>query len=73
MNSTEILKYRTGYATIPVYFPNGIVNCANCTFLRERPLRGLCQCGLTDVFIDTKTLRDRPETCPVVLLDEEEQ
>ena len=71
MNYCGVLKYKTGYATIPVSFPEGAVNCANCTYLRERPLRGMCQCGLTDVYIDVKNMKNRPDFCPV-MFDEEE-
>ena len=72
MNCCGTLKYKTGYATIPVNFPEGSVNCANCTYLRERPLRGMCQCGLTDVYIDVKSMKDLPDFCPVIFNEEEE-
>lgn len=71
MIENGILRYRSGYALIPVHFPEGRVNCANCCWLRERPLRGMCQCALTDVYLDTKELRTRPDFCPVQLDDEE--
>lgn len=63
--------YAEGNLTMRVYFPNGKIDCKHCQFLRERSLRGICQCSLTHDFVDHQDLNGRLATCPITIKEEQ--
>lgn len=71
-NWNGVNYYAVGQLTMKVYFPNGKTDCKHCPHLKERHLRGLCQCSLTCNFIDYANLTTRPPTCPITFKEENE-
>jgi hypothetical protein len=57
---------------IRVHFPNGKTDCRHCLFLKERSLRGACQCELTGEYIDSRDLSSMSPLCPVQFENKEE-
>ena len=51
--------YKKGTATVPVYFPEGKVDCRHCPYLRNVEHLGLHRCAFTDVLVDKIDLDDR--------------
>lgn len=67
----QVTWYKTGYATIPVSFPNGQCTCNLCPFVRFDEPHRRHRCVLTDEYL-LFPFDGRGNLCPVVFQDDKE-
>ena len=66
-----VMWYTKAWARIPVFFPEGRIECRHCPFLRYSQDSGLRYCKFINYPIENEELNTQPKFCPVTEIEGE--